>query len=152
MTPSRSNPAGGEPAKQKALDSALAEITKSYGTGAIMRLGRDGPIQEIQGISAGSVSVDLALGGKGFPRGRVVEIYGPESSGKTTLTLHVVANAQKQGGICAFVDAEHALDPSYARKLGRRARRPAWSASRTRVSRRSRSSRRSCARTRSTSS
>ena len=118
MTASRSNPAGREPAKQKALDSALAEITKSYGTGAIMRLGKDGPIQEIQGISAGSVSIDLALGGKGFPRGRVVEIYGPESSGKTTLTLHVVANAQKAGGICAFVDAEHALDPAYARKLG----------------------------------
>ena len=104
--------------KNRALSAALAEIEKSYGRGAIMRLGEDGPIKEIRGISSGCPSLDLGLGGKGFPRGRIVEIYGPESSGKTTLALHVVANAQKEGGICAFVDAEHALDPSYARKLG----------------------------------
>jgi recombination protein RecA len=83
-----------------------------------MRLGDGHVAKEIRGIPTGSISLDLALGGKGLPRGRVVEIYGPESSGKTTLTLHVVANAQRAGGICAFVDAEHALDPSYARKLG----------------------------------
>jgi recombination protein RecA len=104
--------------RDRALTAALSEIEKSYGKGAIMRLGADGPIREIEGISSGSISLDLALGGKGFPRGRVVEIYGPESSGKTTLALHVVANAQKGGGICAFVDAEHAMDPAYARKLG----------------------------------
>ena len=105
-------------AKGKALTSALADIEKSYGKGAIMRMGDEGVIHEIRGISSGSISLDMALGGKGFPRGRIVEIYGPESSGKTTLSLHVVANAQKSGGICAFVDAEHALDPAYARKLG----------------------------------
>ena len=104
--------------KDKALASALAEIEKSHGKGAIMRLGRDTPIKDIQGISTSSISLDLALGGKGLPRGRIVEVYGPESSGKTTLTLHVIANAQKDGGLAAFVDAEHALDPSYARKLG----------------------------------
>jgi len=104
--------------KSKALESALSEIEKSYGKGSIMRLGDDGPIREIQGISTGSISLDMALGGRGLPRGRVVEIYGPESSGKTTLTLHVVAEAQSKGGLAAFVDAEHALDPAYARKLG----------------------------------
>ncbi|HED66843.1 MAG TPA: recombinase RecA, partial [Planctomycetes bacterium] len=104
--------------KDRALTAALSEIEKSYGKGAIMRLGAEGLIHEVRGIPSGSISLDLALGGKGFPRGRVVEIYGPESSGKTTLALHVIANAQKEGGICAFVDAEHALDPSYARKLG----------------------------------
>jgi len=104
--------------KAKALKSALSEIEQSYGTGAIMRLGREGALAEIEGVSTSSISLDMALGGKGLPRGRVVEVYGPESSGKTTLTLHVIANAQKEGGICAFVDAEHALDPSYARKLG----------------------------------
>ncbi|MDF1800433.1 MAG: recombinase RecA [Planctomycetota bacterium] len=104
--------------KDKALTAALSEIEKSYGTGAIMRLGREGTLAEIEGVSTSSISLDMALGGKGLPRGRVVEVYGPESSGKTTLTLHVIANAQKEGGICAFVDAEHALDPSYARKLG----------------------------------
>ena len=109
---------GSDAGKARALSSALGEIEKSYGKGAIMRLGDEGQIREIQGISTGSISLDLALGGKGLPRGRIVEIYGPESSGKTTLTLHVVANAQKKGGIAAFVDAEHALDPSYARKLG----------------------------------
>ena len=105
--------------RDKALQAALGEIEKSYGKGAIMRLGDESAlVQEIQGISTGSIGLDTALGGKGLPRGRVVEIYGPESSGKTTLTLHVIANAQKGGGICAFVDAEHALDPAYARKLG----------------------------------
>jgi recombination protein RecA len=104
--------------RDKALTAALGEIEKSYGKGAIMRLGDACLAQEMRCISSGSLSVDLALGGKGFPRGRIVEIFGPESSGKTTLTLHVVANAQAEGGICAFVDAEHALDPAYARKLG----------------------------------
>ncbi len=104
--------------RKKALDSALADITKSYGTGAIMRLGQDSPVKAIGCVRTGSLALDLALGGKGLPKGRIVEIYGPESSGKTTLTLHVIASAQKTGGICAFVDAEHALDPSYARKLG----------------------------------
>jgi len=104
--------------KNRSLGAALGEIEKSYGRGAIMRLGDESLIKEIRGISSGSPSLDLAMGGKGFPRGRIVEIFGPESSGKTTLALHVVANAQKEGGICAFVDAEHALDPAYARKLG----------------------------------
>ena len=119
-TPATPDPAArrDDPQKQKALTSAMAEIEKSYGKGAIMRLGDGVLIKEILGISSGSLSLDLALGGRGFPRGRVVEIYGPESSGKTTLTLHVVANAQTTGGICAFVDAEHAMDPAYARKLG----------------------------------
>lgn len=105
--------------KNKSLDAALADIEKSYGAGAIMRLGEAGDLMnEIEGVSTSSISLDMALGGKGLPRGRIVEIYGPESSGKTTLALHVIANAQKNGGIAAFVDAEHALDPSYARKLG----------------------------------
>jgi recombination protein RecA len=104
--------------KSRALDAAVGEIEKSYGKGAIMRLGDDAIIKEIRGIPSGSLALDVALGGRGFPRGRVVEVYGPESSGKTTLTLHVIANAQKEGGICAFVDAEHAMDPAYARKLG----------------------------------
>ena len=105
--------------KAKALGTALSEIEKSHGKGSIMRLGESSDmIREIRGISTGSISLDMALGGKGVPRGRIVEIYGPESSGKTTLTLHIIANAQKAGGICAFVDAEHALDPAYARKLG----------------------------------
>jgi recombination protein RecA len=104
--------------RDKALTAALGEIEKSFGKGAIMRLGDGALTAEIKGLSTGSLSLDLALGGKGFPKGRVVEIYGPESSGKTTLTLHVIANAQAAGGICAFVDAEHALDPAYARKLG----------------------------------
>ena len=110
------NPSGEK--REKALEAALGEIEKSYGIGSIMRMGDEGLIREIKGISTGSISLDLGLGGKGLPRGRIVEIYGPESSGKTTLALHVAANAQKEGGICAFVDAEHALDPSYARKLG----------------------------------
>lgn len=118
MTPAPQKTPKNNAQKEKALSAALGDIEKSYGKGAIMRLGDDSLIKEIKGISTGSISLDLALGGKGLPRSRIVEVYGPESSGKTTLTLHVIANAQKEGGICAFVDAEHALDPAYARKLG----------------------------------
>jgi recombination protein RecA len=104
--------------KQKALDSALAQIERQFGKGSIMRLGGDNPVKDIESTSTGSLGLDIALGIGGLPKGRVIEIYGPESSGKTTLTLHVVAEEQKKGGVCAFVDAEHALDPQYARKLG----------------------------------
>jgi recombination protein RecA len=103
--------------KTKALDAALTQIERSFGKGSIMRLGQE-QVVEIDSVSTGSLGLDIALGIGGLPRGRVVEIYGPESSGKTTLSLHVVAEAQKAGGTCAFVDAEHALDPAYARKLG----------------------------------
>ncbi len=108
----------GDSGKQKALDSALAQIERQFGKGSIMKLGGDNPVAEIEATSTGSLGLDIALGIGGLPKGRVVEIYGPESSGKTTLTLHCVAEEQKKGGICAFVDAEHALDPIYARKLG----------------------------------
>jgi recombination protein RecA len=104
--------------KQKALDSALAQIERQFGKGSIMRLGDGNPALEIEATSTGSLGLDIALGIGGLPKGRVIEIYGPESSGKTTLTLHVVAEEQKKGGVCAFVDAEHALDPLYAKKLG----------------------------------
>jgi recombination protein RecA len=104
--------------KTKALDAALTQIERAFGKGSIMRLGKSQKAVEIETISSGSLSLDIALGVGGLPRGRVVEIYGPESSGKTTLTLHVIAEAQKRGGVCAFIDAEHALDPVYARKLG----------------------------------
>jgi recombination protein RecA len=104
--------------KTKALDAALSQIERAFGKGSIMRLGKNQKAVEIETISTGSLGLDIALGVGGLPRGRVVEIYGPESSGKTTLTLHVIAEAQKLGGVCAFVDAEHALDPVYARKLG----------------------------------
>lgn len=104
--------------KSKALDAALAQIERSFGKGSIMKLGQQGQAIDIESVSTGSLGLDIALGIGGLPYGRVVEIYGPESSGKTTLALHVVAEAQKKGGVCAFVDAEHALDPSYARKLG----------------------------------
>ncbi len=104
--------------KRKALDAALAQIERAFGKGSVMKLGGAEAIAPIASISTGSLGLDIALGIGGLPRGRVVEIYGPESSGKTTLTLHVIAEAQKKGGICAFVDAEHALDPTYARKLG----------------------------------
>jgi recombination protein RecA len=104
-------------AKQKALDAALSQIEKSFGKGSIMKLGKQEAL-EVEATSTGSLGLDIALGVGGLPRGRVVEIFGPESSGKTTLTLHVVAEAQKKGGTCAFIDAEHALDPVYARKLG----------------------------------
>ena len=104
--------------KSKALDAALSQIERAFGKGSIMRLGKNQKAVEIETIPTGSLGLDIALGVGGLPRGRVIEIYGPESSGKTTLTLHVIAEAQRKGGVCAFVDAEHALDPIYARKLG----------------------------------
>ncbi len=104
--------------RERALDLAVSQIEKQFGKGSIMRFGEDAVIEDIESISTGSLSLDLALGIGGLPRGRVIEIYGPESSGKTTLALHVVAQAQKAGGTCAFVDAEHALDMAYAKKLG----------------------------------
>jgi len=103
--------------KGKALEAALAQIERSYGKGSIMKLG-EGSVTQIEAISTGSLGLDIALGIGGLPKGRVVEIYGPESSGKTTLTLHAIAESQKEGGVCAFIDAEHALDPVYAEKLG----------------------------------
>ena len=104
--------------KSKALDAALSQIERNFGKGSIMRLGKNDRSMDVETISSGSLGLDIALGVGGLPRGRVVEIFGPESSGKTTLALHTVAEAQKKGGICAFIDAEHALDPVYARKLG----------------------------------
>ncbi len=104
--------------KQKALEAALGQIERNFGKGSIMKLGQHSSVEGIEAISTGSLGLDIALGIGGLPRGRVVEIYGPESSGKTTLALHVIAEAQKLGGTCAFVDAEHALDPLYAGKLG----------------------------------
>ena len=103
--------------KNKALETALSQIEKAFGKGSIMKLGAQNN-ERIESISTGSLGLDLALGIGGVPKGRVIEIFGPESSGKTTLTLHIAAEAQKKGGVCAFIDAEHALDPSYARKLG----------------------------------
>lgn len=111
------NVADNEPAKKKALDQAVGQIERAFGTGSIMKLDDD-PTKIIPGISTGALSLDLALGGRGIPRGRVVEIFGPESSGKTTLCLHLIASIQKEGKMAAFIDAEHALDPSWARKLG----------------------------------
>jgi recombination protein RecA len=104
--------------KSKALDAALSQIERAFGKGSVMRLGKNENLVDIATVPTGSLGLDIALGIGGLPRGRVVEIYGPESSGKTTLALHVVAEAQKSGGICGFIDAEHALDASYARKLG----------------------------------
>jgi recombination protein RecA len=104
--------------KSKALDAALSQIERHFGKGSIMRLGKNDRSMDVETIPSGSLGLDIALGVGGLPRGRVVEIYGPESSGKTTLALHAVAEAQKRGGTCAFIDAEHALDPVYARKLG----------------------------------
>jgi recombination protein RecA len=104
--------------KNKALDAALTQIERAFGKGSIMRMGQRTIAEQIEVIPSGSLSLDLALGIGGLPKGRVVEIYGPESSGKTTLALHAIAEAQKRGGTCAFIDAEHALDPTYARKLG----------------------------------
>jgi len=103
--------------KEKTLDLAISQIEKQFGQGSIMRMGED-TIVKIEGISTGSISLDAALGIGGIPRGRITEIYGPESSGKTTLTLHIIAEAQKSGGYAAFIDAEHAMDPEYAKKLG----------------------------------
>ena len=104
--------------KEKALKTAISQIERSYGKGAIMRMGADGARIQVEAIPTGALNLDAAIGVGGIPRGRISEIYGPESSGKTTLCLHVIANAQKNGGIAAFVDAEHALDVGYARKLG----------------------------------
>src|SRR3982751_1176588 len=104
-------------AEEKALNNTISQIEKTFGAGAIMKLG-EGSHLEIEGISTGALSLDLALGGKGLPRGRIIELFGPESSGKTTLALHAVANAQKEGGVAAFIDVEHALDPSWCKKLG----------------------------------
>src|SRR5918993_1296468 len=103
--------------REKALESALAQIDRQFGKGSVMRLGSD-ERAPVEVIPTGSIALDVALGVGGLPKGRIVEIYGPESSGKTTLTLHAIAEAQKKGGVCAFIDAEHALDPIYARKLG----------------------------------
>src|SRR5687768_5224550 len=110
--------AGANNEKAKALQAALAQIEKQFGKGTIMRLGEGEALEDIQVVSTGSLGLDIALGVGGLPRGRVVEIYGPESSGKTTLTLQVIAEMQRQAGTCAFVDAEHALDTQYAQKLG----------------------------------
>ncbi|MFP4314356.1 MAG: ATPase domain-containing protein, partial [Alphaproteobacteria bacterium] len=107
------------PEKQKALDAALGQIERAFGKGSIMKLNSDGKLPiEVEAVSTGSLGLDIGLGIGGLPKGRITEIYGPESSGKTTLALHVIAEAQKAGGTCAIVDAEHALDPSYAKKLG----------------------------------
>ncbi len=103
--------------KNKALDAAVSQIERAFGKGSIMRLGQR-EVMQVASISTGSIGLDIALGIGGVPKGRIIEVYGPESSGKTTLALHVIAEAQKTGGTCAFVDAEHALDPSYAKKLG----------------------------------
>src|SRR5262249_43025391 len=104
--------------RERAIDLAVSQIEKQFGKGAIMKLGEDALAQDVACLPTGSLGLDIALGIGGIPRGRVVEIYGPESSGKTTLALQLVAEAQKRGGICAFIDAEHALDMNYARKLG----------------------------------
>jgi recombination protein RecA len=104
--------------KQKALEAALGQIERAFGKGSVMKLGQQGSVIDIEAVSTGSLGLDIALGIGGLPRGRVIEIYGPESSGKTTLALHVVSEVQKTGGVAAFIDAEHALDPVYARKLG----------------------------------
>ena len=104
--------------KNKALDAAMAQIERAFGKGSIMRMGAKGGDEQIEVVPSGSLGLDIALGIGGLPRGRIIEIYGPESSGKTTLALHAIAEAQKRGGTCAFIDAEHALDPTYARKLG----------------------------------
>ncbi|MDD3289032.1 MAG: recombinase RecA [Alphaproteobacteria bacterium] len=107
-----------DPERQKALDAALSQIERAFGKGSVMRLGTHENVGEIDVLSTGSLGLDIALGIGGLPKGRIIEIYGPESSGKTTLALHAIAQAQKIGGTCAFIDAEHALDPGYARKLG----------------------------------
>jgi recombination protein RecA len=104
--------------RQKALEAAVSQIERAFGKGSIMKLGQKDSVVETEVVSTGSLGLDVALGIGGVPRGRIIEVYGPESSGKTTLALHIIAEAQKKGGTCAFVDAEHALDPSYARKLG----------------------------------
>jgi recombination protein RecA len=115
---SRTKIISGAAGADRALESAIGQIERAFGKGSIMRLGQRGQAVDTETVSTGSLGLDLALGIGGFPKGRIVEIYGPESSGKTTLALHVVAEMQKKGGTCAFIDAEHALDPAYARKLG----------------------------------
>src|SRR6266481_717986 len=115
--PAEEEPAMAEQPIDRELKNTLAQIEKQFGKGAIMQLGEASAL-DVQGISTGALSLDIALGGKGLPRGRVIEIFGPESSGKTTLALQVVAQAQKAGGMAAFIDAEHALSPSYSRRLG----------------------------------
>ena len=104
--------------KQRALEAAIAQIDRAFGKGSVMKLGKAGMVNEIESVSTGSLGLDMALGIGGLPVGRVIEVFGPESSGKTTLALHTVAEVQKKGGVAAFVDAEHALDPVYAQKLG----------------------------------
>ena len=104
--------------KIKMLDHSIAQIEKAYGKGSIMKLGEDKPVLKLESIPTGSFGLDIATGIGGLPKGRIIEIYGPESSGKTTMALHVIAEAQKKGGICAFIDAEHALDTDYAEKIG----------------------------------
>lgn len=104
--------------RTKALEAALSQIERAFGKGSVMRMGQEGVVDAIEVVSTGSIGLDIALGVGGLPKGRIIEIYGPESSGKTTLALHVIAEAQRNGGTCAFIDAEHALDPMYARKLG----------------------------------
>src|SRR5438876_1246666 len=106
-----------DPSFDRELKNALAQIEKQFGKGAIMQLGENS-VADVPGISTGALSLDIALGGKGLPRGRIIEVYGPEASGKTTVTLHAIAQAQKAGGVAAFIDAEHALDPSWAKRLG----------------------------------
>ena len=118
LTMDTSKNANAKADRKKALESALTQIERQFGKGSIMKLGADNPVQDIETTSTGSLGLDIALGMGGVPKGRIVEVYGPESSGKTTLTLHCVAEEQKAGGVCAFVDAEHALDPIYAQKLG----------------------------------
>src|SRR4051794_22313435 len=106
-----------DPARDSALTRAVQQIEKQFGKGSVMRLDSD-HMPQIEGIPTGSLSLDIALGGVGIPKGRIIEVFGPESSGKTTLTLHAIANCQKTGGVAAFIDAEHALDPSWAKRLG----------------------------------
>ncbi|MEM9726684.1 MAG: ATPase domain-containing protein, partial [Pseudomonadota bacterium] len=108
----------GDMDKRKALESALSQIERSFGKGSIMKLGSSEATMDVEAISTGSLGLDIGLGIGGLPKGRIIEIFGPESSGKTTLALHTIAEEQKNGGVCAFIDAEHALDPVYARKLG----------------------------------
>src|SRR5260370_21584655 len=117
MKEEKATPASTRSGRETAIDLAVSSIEKQFGKGAIMRLGEDQKAPEVQVVPTGSLALDIALGVGGLPRGRVCEIYGPEASGKTTLTLHLIAEAQKRGGICAFIDAEHALDVAYARKL-----------------------------------
>jgi len=113
----KADPGGSEKQREQALDAALKQIEKSYGIGSIMKMSSD-QVASIPGISTGALSLDIALGGRGVPRGRICELFGPEGSGKTTLALHIIANAQRGGGVAAFIDAEHAMDPTWARKLG----------------------------------